>query len=155
MKASTMWKAFTGEFPFESQKGYEAWAFAEKPDELAKLVLQGKKTATASLHEVYKAEGVSLPEVGDLNILLLDNDEAVCILRTKKVSVMPFDEVEEEHARKEGEGNLSLTYWRDVHKRFFEREMMKLGKVFSSKSLVVCEEFEIIYPSIFVKNKHH
>lgn len=154
MKASMMWKAFTGEFPFESRRGYEAWAFAEKPNELAKLVLQGKKTATTSLHEAYKTEGISLPEVGDLNILLLDNDEAVCILRTKKVSVMPFDEVEEDHARKEGEGDLSLTYWRDVHKSFFEREMMELGKVFSSKNLVVCEEFEIIYPSVFVKNKH-
>lgn len=151
MKASVMWKAFKKEFPLESNRGYEAWAFGEAPDELAKLVLQGKKTATTSIHEGYRFGDTPLPEVGDLNILLLENKEAVCILRTKKVSIMPFEEVGEDHARKEGEGDLSLEYWREVHQRFFEKEMMEMGKAFSHKTLVVCEEFEIIYPSVFVK----
>lgn len=32
-----------------------------------------------------------------------------------------FDEVDETLARKEGEGDLSLNYWRTAHQEFFER----------------------------------
>ena len=33
--------------------------------------------------------------------------------------MVPFDEVDEEHAYLEGEGDRSLEYWREVHERFF------------------------------------
>lgn len=150
MKAATMWKEFKKECP-EINCDYEAWAFGEDANNLAKLVLQGKKTATSSLYDAYKDEREPLPQVGEYSVLLLDNEEAVCILRNIKVSVMPFSEVGEDHARKEGEGDLSLDYWRKVHKDFFEKQMLELGKVFSPRCNVVCEEFEIVYPSIFVK----
>jgi uncharacterized protein YhfF len=49
--------------------------------------------------------------------------------------------VSEEHAYKEGEGDRSLSYWREVHKRFFLPQMEEAGLSFTDDMLVVCEEF--------------
>lgn len=48
-------------------------------------------------------------------------------------------------AQKEGEGDLSLGYWRRVHEIYFSNECKRLGKHFTDKMLVVFEEFEVIY----------
>ncbi|MBU3195916.1 ASCH domain-containing protein [Clostridium algidicarnis] len=51
----------------------------------------------------------------------LDSDNnAVCITETIKVYTCPFGEVSERHAFKEGEGDCSISYWRIVHKDFFQ-----------------------------------
>jgi uncharacterized protein YhfF len=44
-----------------------------------------------------------------------------------------------EFARKEGEGDLSLAYWRKEHKAFFEREGF-----YSDRMELVAEEFEVV-----------
>ena len=41
---------------------------------------------------------------------------------------VPFDEVSKEHAYKEGEGDRSLAYWRDVHEDFFAEEFISAFK---------------------------
>ena len=137
MTAKELWEksGLTGE--------YDAWSFGD--DELTELVKSGKKTATASAYDCYLAEDEELPEVGETSVLLDDNDEAVCIIRTSKVSVLPFNEVSEEHARKEGEGDCSLAYWKKVHKDFFQEELAEIGKAFYEEMMVVCEEFEVVY----------
>ena len=71
--------------------------------------------------------------------------EAVCITRTTKVSITPFEEVSSLHAYKEGEGDKSLRYWRKVHKEFFIKEMKGSGKEFNHTMNVVCEEFEVVF----------
>ena len=70
-------------------------------------------------------ENEALPEEGELNIILDANEEAVCITKTIKVTVIPFIEVSNEHAYKEGEGDRSLHYWRAVHKDFFNQSYKK------------------------------
>jgi uncharacterized protein YhfF len=122
-----------------------AWAFgdsAEEGDELLQLVLDGTKTATASALWDYEAEGEALPEVGGLSILLDGRGHPRALVNTTDVQVVPFDEVNEEHARLEGEGDRSLGYWRAAHERFF-------GKVssrgFEPDMPVVLERFEVIY----------
>lgn len=136
MTAEELWKksGLTGE--------YDAWGFGD--DELTELVRSGKKTATSSAYACYEAEEEDLPEVGETSILLDDNDDAICIMRTTKVSTVPFKDVSAEHAAKEGEGDLSLNYWREVHKDFFTEELKEIGESFSEDMLVVCEEFEVI-----------
>ena len=140
MTAEELWKksGLNGE--------YEAWSFGD--DELTDLVMSGKKTATASAYDCYLAEGEDLPEAGDISILLDNNDEAVCIIRTSKVCVIPFNEVSAEHAKKEGEGDCSLDYWKTVHKKFFREELAKIGKEFDEKMPVVYEEFEVIFKTV-------
>ena len=50
---------------------------------------------------------------------MFDNDEAACVIRDVKVSVVPFLQVSAEHAYKEGEDDRSLEKWREVHRRVF------------------------------------
>lgn len=99
-----------------------AWAFGDTPelaDELAALVVAGKKTATSSALRDYEAEGAPLPQPGDLGIVLDGAGRPRALIVTTDVQVVPFNQVSEEHARAEGEGDLSLDYWRREHAHFF------------------------------------
>ena len=123
---------------------YEAWAFGGNPDGLADLVRKGIKTATASALRLYEAGGEPLPRPGEYSVILDSDDNAVCIIRTTKVYVTPFDQIPEEHAFKEGEGDRSLAYWSKVHEEFFTEELRSISQEFDTKMEVVCEEFEVV-----------
>lgn len=126
-------------------EGCEAWAFGDKADELAELAVRGIKTATSSAYALYEADGEPLPQVGECSVILDSHDNARCIVKTTKVYVTSFDRVSEAHAYKEGEGDRSLDYWREVHEKFFTDCLKEAGLSFSEKMEVVCEEFEVIY----------
>ena len=121
MTAEELWErsGFTGT--------YEAWSFGEAPDKLANLVLQGIKTATCSAYDLYLIDNEPLPQTGDFNVILDSNDEAVCIIKTLKVYITEFNQVSEEHAFKEGEGDRSLSYWRKVHVSFLTDELASVN----------------------------
>ncbi|MBQ9082914.1 MAG: ASCH domain-containing protein [Clostridia bacterium] len=123
---------------------YEEWAFGTSADLLAHLVVIGEKTATSSAYPLYEFESEPLPASGTYSVLLDSHHHAVCIIKTTKVSVVPFREVTEQHAYKEGEGDKSLDYWRDVHAKFFTKCLNKAGLKFTDDMKVVCEEFELI-----------
>ena len=124
----------------------DAWQFGAQADELARLVNQGKKTATASAYDLYFLEGEPLPQVGSYDVILDSKDQAVCIIEITSVSLVPFGDVSPEHARKEGEGDLSLSSWRKSHRQFFSPYFKEKGLEFSETSLIVCEEFRKVYP---------
>ena len=124
---------------------YEAWPFGEAPDKLAALVMQGTKTATCSSYDWYEAHNEPIPRVGDYSVILDSNDEAVCIIKTIKVDIVEFNKVSAEHAYKEGEGDRSLAYWREVHSEFLTNELASIHRTFDENARVVCEEFEVVY----------
>ncbi len=124
---------------------HEVWAFGEAPDKLAELVVQGIKTATCSAYDLYQMNNEPLPKAGDYSIILDSREEAVCIIKTRKVYVTEFSNVSEEHAFKEGEGDRSLEYWRIVHISFLTNELAAVQKTFDENTKVVCEEFEVVY----------
>lgn len=144
MKAEEMWERFKEERNIEAEE-YEAWSFGGAPDTLAQLVVEEIKTGTASAFPLYELEGLELPKEGSYSVILNTKEEAVCIIQTKKVYVVPFCEVSESHAYKEGEGDRSLRYWRKVHEEFFTEELRGTSLSFSEDMLVVCEEFVRVY----------
>lgn len=144
MNAEQMWEIYSTQNNI--QAGYEAWAYGDAPDQLAKLTLDGTKTATASAYPLYAQEQEPIPEPGQYSVILDSREEAVCILQTTKVYVTPFSRVSEEQAWKEGEGDRSLRYWREVHREFFTKELEEAGMSFTEEMDVVCEEFVRVYP---------
>ena len=86
-----------------------------------------------------------ISSIADYNIILNGRDEAVCIVETMKVSIVPFNEVTEEHAFKEGEGDRRLETWRTTHRDFFSKELLEMGLHFHDEMPVVCEEFQVVY----------
>ena len=144
MRAEEMWKLFAEKHNLTDEK-YEAWAFGGEPDQLAELVLRGQKTATASAYDLYELEKEPLPRIGDYSVILDARNEAKCIIQTTKLYVVPFCEITESHAYKEGEGDKSLAYWRMVHEQFFSECLNKVGRDFDEMMNVLCEEFEVVY----------
>lgn len=144
MNAGEMWKFYCDKSGVQGT--YEAWAFGGVPDALAELVLNGVKTATASAYPLYALEREPLPKEGEYSVILNAKNEAVCVTRTTKVSVVPFREVSAAHAFREGEKDRSLDSWRTIHRDFFSREMNAAGLTFDEEMPVVCEEFLRVYP---------
>lgn len=144
MTEREIWKEYTTNCNIEDYE-YQAWAFGDDADLLADLVIKGEKTATASAYPLYELENESLPKVGAYSVILNSKEEAVCIIQTTKVYVVPFCEVSEEHAYKEGEGDKSLSFWRSTHIAFFTECLSEVGKVFDEHMEVVCEEFRLVY----------
>ncbi|WKN50438.1 ASCH domain-containing protein [Nocardioides sp. Arc9.136] len=125
-----------------------AWSFGatqEQADELAGLVVDGVKTATASAAEDYAAEGVPLPEPGTLGIVLDGAGHPRALVATTEVAVVAFDRVDAEHAHAEGEGDRTLATWRHRHETFF-REVDPHGRGFRPDMPVVLERFRVLHP---------
>ena len=59
--------------------------------------------------------------------------------------VVPFDQVSAEHAYKEGEGDRSLEYWKEVHRRFFTPDYQEAGLPFDEHGDCVLEEFKVVF----------
>lgn len=125
---------------------YEAWAFSEAPDKLAELVLEGVKTATCSAYDLYGMQNEPLPQAGEYSVILNAAGDAVCVIRTTRVYVAEFKDVSAAHAFREGEGDRSLAYWREIHEAFLTGELAAVNRTFSDQTKVVCEEFEVVYP---------
>jgi uncharacterized protein YhfF len=122
-----------------------AWSFGATPeqsDTMAALVLDGTKTATASAQRDYDAEDLPLPEPGALGIVTDGSGEPQALVVTTSVAVVPFADVDAEHARLEGEGDLSLEQWRVVHEEFFSESA---DGAFSQHLPVVLERFKVLY----------
>lgn len=146
-----MWEKYLsaiGENIKNTAKTYEFWHFCNNKkdaNELAVLVKNEKKKATASLHCLYAIENESLPEVGDYVIITDWNGIAQCVIRVTGINIIPFREVTEEFAAKEGERDGTLSFWREVHRKFFTLGLKEHNKKFSEDMLVICEEFEVVY----------
>lgn len=126
----------------------EAWSFGDTPemaDELVALVLSGQKTATTSAYAAYQKAGEQLPATSGFSIILDGQGQPRCVVKTTLVKVVPFSEITENDAAKEGEGDLSLRYWRDVHEKFWRGNLDMYDLAFSEEMLVVFEEFKVVY----------
>lgn len=146
MKDIELWNKFCIEKGIDINTPYSSWAFGSAPDKLLDLVLQGIKTATASAYEIYSLDDSEpMPKVNDYSVILNSKDEALCIIKTIKLDVVPFKDVDKMQAFKEGEGDRSLKYWRKVHEEFFNDEYSKYNLKFTKDSLILCEEFEVVY----------
>ena len=127
---------------------YEAFHFDDNEpsaNELAELVLAGTKRASAGLVWSFEAEGRAPPKAGDLSVVTNWQGEPLCVIETKAVAIVPYEEVSEEFAATEGEGDGSLRYWREAHWAYFGRECARIGRVLGMRMPIVCERFEVIY----------
>ncbi|KJS14276.1 MAG: RNA-binding protein [Peptococcaceae bacterium BRH_c8a] len=146
-----MWENYLksiGDDTSTTKKNYSAWHFEltqSGANALVTLVLKGTKRATASSLWSYKYDRQSIPKEGDHSVITDWNGNAKCIVKTIKVQIILYKEITEEMAQIEGEGDLSLEYWKRVHDTYFIKECMRLNKHFTDEMPVVFEEFEVVY----------
>ena len=121
----------------EQFRGLRSFAFGDGPDladELLDLVMKGIKTATCSTED---EPNTSTP--GERWIVLDGQGTPRCVIESTEVTYRRFGEVDAAFAYEEGEGDRSLTYWREAHRRYFGR----LGK-FSEDMMLMCERFRLV-----------
>lgn len=94
--------------PYEA-KLQSAFQFGVYADELASLVISGKKTATTSSLDLYE-DNEPLPQHGAYDVVLDSQNQAVCIIKNDSVEIKNYLDVSEKHAYLEGEGDRSLQY---------------------------------------------
>jgi len=131
-------------------QAFESWSFgnsSEMADRLLARVLEGVKTATSSLLWSYEIEGEALPAAGEYSVILDGKGVPGAVIRTDDVVVQSFRSVDENLAFDEGEGDQSLSFWRQVHWRFFAEECREIGKEPGWDMDVVCERFTRVYPA--------
>ncbi len=127
---------------------YSAWHFCDNradADQLAELVVAGRKRATAGALWSYEAESEPLPEPGDFSVITDWAGAPRCVIRTVSVEVVAFDAVSEEFASAEGEGDGSLAFWREAHRAAFAREFAGTGRSPQPDMPVVCERFAVVF----------
>ena len=129
---------------------YDVFHFDDnEPDanELVILVKEGKKIGTASLLWEYQTGDKRQPKAGDLSVVTDWDGIPQCVIETTLVDVIPFKNVVENFAASDGEGDLSLQYWKDVHWKYFGRVCENLNRKRSLEMMVVCENFKVVYPT--------
>lgn len=143
------WKKFRAENPdINSKEQYEVWSFhhnREQSLKLAQLVLSGKKRATASLME-YESDAGDGGIVGGFSIITDFDGNPQCVIQTTEVRFVPFREVDDEFAFDEGEGNQTLEYWRNAHRKFFIECCNNLNIEFDESMLISCKRFRKLFP---------
>lgn len=102
------------------------------------MVIDGRKTATSSIYN-----GIVLG-IREQSILTDFLGKKLAILELVDYKVLPFDEVTEEMAVEEGEGDKTLTYWRKVHKKFFCEELGCKEQNFDDKIVLLYEKFKVV-----------
>jgi uncharacterized protein YhfF len=118
-------------------RGLEQFAFGDGPglaDNLAKLVLAGKKRATCWA----ESEGL-LTHIGKRMVMLDGSGVPSAVLETVELTRRRFSEVDEDFAFDEGEGDRTLAYWRRAHQAYFERR-----GTFAPDMLLYCERFRLV-----------
>jgi uncharacterized protein YhfF len=113
------------------------FAFGDNPalaDELLDLVMKGIKTATCSTED---EPNTSSP--GEQWIVLDGSGQPRCVIESTEVTYRKFREVDAAFAHDEGEGDRSLAWWRDAHRRYFGR----LGR-FNEDMTLMCERFRLV-----------
>ncbi|WP_233217346.1 ASCH domain-containing protein [Trinickia dabaoshanensis] len=111
---------------------------------LISLIKAEVKRATCSLLWSWEVDGERLPQEGDIEIVLDFSSRPVLLLQTTKVEIAPFSNVSSEFAAAEGEGDLSLEYWRAEHWKFFGRECQRIGRQPAATMPLVCETFRLM-----------
>lgn len=134
--------------PYPPHAHYVAEQFGDSPelaDTLGALIVSGVKTATCSALCEWEAEGKPIPSPGLKTVVLSGGGNPICIIETTEVSIVPYDAVDAAFAAEEGEGDLSLEYWREAHWQYFSRTLPKIGQEARPDMPLVCERFRLVY----------
>ena len=118
-------------------------------DRLVDAILRGEKTSTTGLHEEYVRTGEEPAPVGQRELVVDSDGNAVAVIETTSVEVRRFGEVDLAFAIDEGEGFASVADWQAAHRRFFDSPELQalLGEprvTIDDDTLVVCHRFRLV-----------
>ena len=150
--SAELWDDYVAVHPEHAGRTAPVDRFGDSPelaDELIELVVSGRKRATAGLLAAYEHDGIPVPVEGDHWVAADGSGTPRVVLRIGDVRVGRLDSVDEDFARDEGEGDLSVAWWLHAHRAFMSREMERLGLPTPDgidAVDVVFERFRVVWP---------
>ena len=130
-----------GQAKYAGSFGFEARGFAGT-ERLAAL-LAGKKTAAFFSYATFAVDNEELPVSGEYYIVLDANNEALCVIKTTAVQILPYNQVAWDMAAREGEDS-SWEEWRARTREALEDEGAVVGFEFSPDMKLVYVEFALV-----------
>lgn len=115
----------------------DTFSFGDNPalaDELAALVLDGRKRATC-----WAASDGMQTEVGKRMVMLDGSGRPRAVLETVQLFLCRFNEVHASFAYDEGEKDRTLEAWQQAHRAYFGRRNQ-----FAEDMLLWCERFQVV-----------
>jgi uncharacterized protein YhfF len=129
---------------FERIDGYRTIEFGNpgtSRDTILNFLFNVNKRATAGLLEHdYADEGEPVEHVGEILVVVGNENEQLGKIQITRVEIVRFDEVSDEFALAEAEGDLSGDDFRNSHRAFWEG----CGYPVNPDSQVVCAYFDLI-----------
>ena len=119
------------------RQSLERFSFGDSPelaDELAELVLAGKKRATC-----WAASEGPKTHVGKRWAVLDGSGVPIAVIETIELTQRRFDEVDAAFAYEEGEDDRTLAFWRRANRNYFGRQ-----GTFAPDMLLYCERFRLV-----------
>lgn len=114
-------------------------------NKLIALYRSKKKYAGSSLVKDYELSGDPLPKVGNYWIVLDQDKKPAIIVKTERTEINTFENVTKEIAIAEGEGDLSIEYWKKNHSEFWSPFLKDWGIGNINYAEVLTEFFVLVY----------
>ena len=124
--------------------GYRTVEFGNVGESRTKILdflFNGEKRATAGLlKEDYQDENEPIEQVGEILVVVGNENEPLGKIQVTRVEIVPFGEVPTEFALAEAEGDLSGDDFRESHSKFWT----ECGYTLTPETPVVLCYFELI-----------
>ena len=150
---AAFWRAYCAHAGVDPATPLQVWHFgasAEMAHELADLVVNGPKRATASLADTNARFPHNAPVPGGYSVVTEFDGTPRAVIRTTWLDTRPLEDTDRMFAWDEGEGDRTLADWLDGHRAYFKRECESLGIAFHDRIPVVLERFELLWPLLAV-----
>lgn len=147
---SRLWVRYRAQNPDASEAVPPSFYFCDLEEDAnlcAELVVQGRKQATASSLKELELAGLEIAQPGELFIVTDFAGKAKAVIETTRVDIRRFGEIDEDFARAEGEGDLTLEWWRDAHRAYYQRVLSGSGVAVDDDLLIACEYFRTVMTS--------
>ncbi|HEX5828011.1 MAG TPA: ASCH domain-containing protein [Candidatus Limnocylindrales bacterium] len=123
------------------------WGFATPGplrEELTALALAGTKTTTAGLQAEFEADGDPIPVSGERSLLVDSDQRPVAVVETVSVRICRLADVDDEHARDEGEGYTDAAAFRVSHERYWSSYLDTLRTRLGDPSFTIGDDTPVV-----------
>jgi len=147
--ARSFWQAFRASHDVADAEPYDVFKIGDSPesaDEGARLILNGKKTATSALPEEFV--DMLEPFVGALSVVLDGEDQPCAVVKTTDVETKPFAAADMDFACEYGEWDRTLETWLKQNGRYYEKVCEGLNLEWSEQRPLVFERFEVVFTAV-------
>lgn len=118
----------------------------ETVDIILDLVLRGEKRGTFGVKLLQERQPEITPILSGEAVMVDMEGKPHGILKTTKLTPVPYQDIAEEHLLIEGPGARKLEIWQDIHWPYWTSLLAQHDLEPSQDMIIVVEHFDLLYP---------